>query len=227
MKVALLSFTPEPLKAIYVAYRIMHHEVPDSLEELDVSREEMEEVFRRLLKEGVQVPFEFVQTTWLFKGVSRQFTHQLVRHRTAAYMQQSMRVVPKESFADRRDFIVPPKIRKNERAYKIYKKTMYIIQHYYRKLRELGVDVQDARCILPIGIHTCIMMTINYRNLLHFARQRLCLAAQWEIRKATKLMREEVKRKMGEIFAEPMAPPCESLGVCWMPHFDCPKRRGK
>ena len=42
--------------------------------------------------------WEFINYTFLITGVSRAFTHQLVRTRTASYAQQAMRVTDQKDF---------------------------------------------------------------------------------------------------------------------------------
>jgi thymidylate synthase (FAD) len=222
--VKLIDFTREPLKIVWLARKIMEQEVPESLEEIKVSEKELEENFRRVINE-LQSPLEFINTVWIFKNVSRQFTHQLVRKRTASYAQQSLRVVPKERFYEDYDFYVPPEIEKDSRKLEFLKKAMHNIQELYREALSLGFKVEDARIILPIGIYTSIMMCINYRNLLNFLYQRLCHVAQAEIRTVALMMREEIRSKIGEIFAEPIKEPCLALGRCLFPYTPCEFRK--
>jgi len=218
--VKLLDYTKDPLKVIWLARRIMEQEIPESIDEVNVSEEELKENFRRIVKE-IPTPLEFVNTIWLFKNVSRQFTHQLVRTRTATFAQQSMRVVRKEDFFDKGHYYIPPKIQKDEKKKAFLEKAMCTIQNLYREALSMGFDIEDARIILPIGIHTCIMMRIDYRNLRHFLIQRLCDLAQAEIRMVAQKMKTEIRNKMGAIFAEPIDKPCIALGICQLPYNPC------
>ena len=79
---------------------------------------------------GHESVFEHVNFTFAIDGVSRSLTHQLVRHRLASYSQQSQRYVKLENFK----FVTPPLIKKDEKALKIYEKTM----KEQRKLNEVG-----------------------------------------------------------------------------------------
>lgn len=45
-----------------------------------------------------------------------------------------------------------------------------------------GVPEEDARFIIPEGIATRLMLTMNVRELRHFFSLRSCNRAQWEIR---------------------------------------------
>ncbi len=65
--------------------------------------------------------------------------------------------------------------------------------HYY-KLLEAGVPEEDARYVLPNGVNTNIIVTMNARELYNFFALRLCSRAQWEIRQVAWKMLEEVKK---------------------------------
>jgi len=60
----------------------------------------------------------------------------------------------------------------------------------YQALRELGIRKEDARFLLPNATATRIVVTMNFRELLHFFRIRIHPAAQWEIcRMAVRMLR--------------------------------------
>jgi thymidylate synthase (FAD) len=56
------------------------------------------------------------------------------------------------------------------------------VQDAYHALRELGLRKEDARFVLPNAAATRILVTMNFRELLHLFRIRVSRAAQWEIR---------------------------------------------
>jgi thymidylate synthase (FAD) len=72
-------------------------------------------------------------------------------------------------------------------------------EHYYRLL-ELGVPEEDARYVLPNGVNTNIVVTMNARELYNFFALRLCSRAQWEIRLVAWRMLEEVKKIHPRLF---------------------------
>ena len=53
---------------------------------------------------------------------------------------------------------------------------------------EGGIRKEDARFILPQGIETKIIITMNGRELRHFFKLRCERDAQWEIRALAKAM---------------------------------------
>ncbi len=57
------------------------------------------------------------------------------------------------------------------------------------------------------------MMTVNLRELIHIANERLCTRAQWEIREVVSRMKEEVV-KVEPFFEKYLTPKCARLGYC-------------
>ena len=115
-------------------------------------------------------------------GVSRSFTHQWVRYRIAAHMQQSLRYV-KIDVSNTDWFVVPPSITmKGADAVIEYVKNQIETGKTYLKLLELGVPPEDARFALPIGTKTHLSSAFDAEEYIHILYQRLCFDAQWEIR---------------------------------------------
>ena len=77
-------------------------------------------------------PFEHASFTFGIEGISRACSHQLVRHRIASYSQQSQRYVDGTKF----EFVTPPEIEKNEKAYSAYKKVIDMQSEAYREIRD-------------------------------------------------------------------------------------------
>lgn len=64
----------------------------------------------------------------------------------------------------------------------------------------MGIDQEDARFILPQGITTKLMMTMNARELRHFFSLRSCNRAQWEIRQLSDEMLKQCKKVAPVLF---------------------------
>jgi len=77
---------------------------------------------------------------------------------------------------------VPPSIKENEEATRLYEKELQNIFDTYQKLLSLKVPEEDARFILPNATETKIVATANARELMHFFKLRMDKNAQWEIR---------------------------------------------
>ncbi len=156
----------------------------------------------RIVKRGHHSILEHASFTFGVEGISRACSHQLVRHRIASYSQQSQRYVPYNEMG----FIMPESIRKKglEKEVELFAENA---KNLYKRLVESGVPKEDARFILPTGMETKIVVTMNARELLHFFTLRLCERAQWEIRKLALLMLKEVKKVAPNIFRG-AGPPC-------------------
>jgi flavin-dependent thymidylate synthase len=134
--------------------------------------------------------WEFIHFTFLIEGVSRAFTHQLVRTRTASYSQQSMRVVNMEEWT----YEIGPSITSNEIRSDVYISTMKMIDAAYKTLIDNGANTEDARGVLPTNIHTNIMITINMRNFINMARKRSSIRVMNEHEKVIDAMVIEIER---------------------------------
>lgn len=103
--VALLSCNNDPLGAIAAAAMAYEGKFVSSLEE--VSDDDRRRYLREMQKTKLKMPLEAVNMMFRVKGVSRGFTHQMVRQRTAAYSQESMRFAVKEDMP----VVLPPSIK--------------------------------------------------------------------------------------------------------------------
>lgn len=125
---------------------------------------------------------------------SRACSHQLVRHRIAAYSQESMRYC---NYGKRGLMVIcPPSIGVPVGDYSMYymydtltrrqqdwvKAVDFAYEEYQRELQE-GVRPEDARFILPNATKTEVVATYNLRMWRHVFKERaLNSHAQWEIR---------------------------------------------
>lgn len=125
---------------------------------------------------------DFSYYIFSFEGVSRSFTHQWVRYRIAAHMQQSLRYV-KINPLSTDWFVVPPSITKSGvDAVVKYVQNQLSAGKKYLELLDMGVPSEDARFALPIGTKTHLSSAFNAEEFIHIVYQRTCFDAQWEIR---------------------------------------------
>lgn len=119
--------------------------------------------------------------TFLFEGISRACTHQLVRHRLASFSQESQRYVDLSKGGWQP--IVPDAIAANPAAMAEMAEFWQMVEEKYAKLRDLGIRKEDARFLLPNAAETRIVATMNFAAWSHFFWLRAVdTAAQWEIR---------------------------------------------
>jgi flavin-dependent thymidylate synthase len=130
--------------------------------------------------------WEFVDFVFQLRNVTRGFTHQFVRTRTNSYAQQTMRMLKKTNFTYR----IPPRLKLPDKEIeKIrYEGCMEFIQKVYDDLIANGIEVEDARGVLPTNIHTNICVKVNLRTLSDMAKSRTGLRTQDEYREVMDLM---------------------------------------
>lgn len=173
MKVKLLFTTPDAEKLIETAGRT-------SYLSFNKQEEGTEKAFiKMLIENGHLSVLEHAYATFRISGVSRAFTHQLVRHRLCSFTQQSQRYVDESNF----NFIEPDSIRNNSDVHSIFTKFMEEAKKVYSQLQKLGIKNEDARFILPNAVESQIVVTANFREWRHIIKFRGNPEAQWEIRR--------------------------------------------
>jgi len=120
--------------------------------------------------------WEFVDYTFQIVGVTRAFTHQLVRTRTASYAQQAQRVVNMGEFGH----LVPDTVKGDPIKEVIWDGVMETISSAYQQLQGMGVPNQDCRGLLPTNVLTNIITKMNLRTLADLIGKRKNLRAQGE-----------------------------------------------
>lgn len=133
---------------------------------------------RARLRDGHESIIEHAAATFELSGISRACSHQLVRHRLASYSQESQRYVDMAA----PEWVLPDAIAHDPEALALWEAFSTQITDTYRALRERGVRKEDARFVLPNAAATRIIVSMNFRELLHFFRMRITPEAQWEIR---------------------------------------------
>jgi flavin-dependent thymidylate synthase len=139
--------------------------------------------------------WEFVDFTFLISGVTRAFTHQLVRTRTASFAQQTMRVLD-VSEGRGWDYGTGPTIDDDPTEKdptgsrgQIYDTAMADIDDAYKELISLGAKIEDARGVLPTNILTNIVVKMNMRTFCEMSRKRASSRTQGEYRAVIDEMR--------------------------------------
>jgi len=220
--VNMLSHTEKPLETMAYAWKVMHENVPDSLEHYAWGKttKMLEDDFIEMVNNGIGTPVEYVNTVWVLKGVSRAFQQQLTRYRVGtSFSIQSLRCQDVGNFADNGSYHIPKGLDYNgEQAFRI---SMHEIQERYRDLIDSGVSVEDSRGILPLNIHSTITVAMNLRALAGIVSQRTCIHTQGEWKPIIKQMKQQVAEKISPVVAEQLfKKPCEK-GACMIPEKSC------
>lgn len=208
MKIILLEKPNDPLVTIAHGIEVMTGKY--------ISLDELRETVLDVRKTNLQGVLETIHFSLSIKGVTRAFTHQLVRYRTASFNQESMRFVRPEG----KDWYYVPerlKLPGNGELLAEYCKQMEFIKESYNFLIEKGAPIEVARGLLPTNVLTNIDMACNFRTLVNICETRLCNQAQkgeWgEFANQVKgLVKEQVRD--GDVLAEFLQPICERTKRC-------------
>jgi thymidylate synthase ThyX len=211
-KVHLLWATPDPLGAIAAACRMYEGKVTYSLD--DITPEERVYYWDQVFQTHLRAPLEFVKFHFFIEAVTRSFTHQMVRQRTAVYAQESLRFAVKENL-------------------EIWVDMIQEIQDTYNLLISRGIPAEDARGLLPHATTTRLNYCTDLRNLLEVAGNRLCTQAAFEWRAVFAGIMSAIRQyrnfdytawqfeMIGEPAAQTFAPICYRKGSCpFMAVFD-------
>jgi len=199
MQVRLIDYARAPLEKLYAAFRTCYSadtpiEIWEKIEAEKISREKIRDFIGERLKTGHASPLEQVVFWFAISGVSRSLSHQFVRHRIGiSFEQQSQRYVKFKQFAE------------------LLEKTSEL----YARALKAGIPAEDARFVLPNAAPTNFHVMVNFAEMLHICDLRLCVRAQWEIRRMVAVMRAEIKRVLPEI-AVFLQPKCgeNRMGYC-------------
>ena len=158
--------------------------------------------------------FEHSVWNFIITGVSRSFTHELVRHRAGfGYSQLSQRYVD-ESTAD---FVEPDCIADDPELHETWRAAVEHAQQAYVELvaglQRKFASVEDktlrrkmarqaARSILPNATETKIFVTANARALRHFIELRCNEHAETEIRVVAGQVLDILEREAPNIFGD-------------------------
>jgi thymidylate synthase (FAD) len=168
---------------------------------------------RHILEVGHLSVLEHGVVTFYFIGVSRSFTHELIRHRHFSYSQLSQRYVPERTAA----MVEPDVIAADPELHKKFVEATEAGVRAYNELlaglEERFADVdnatlrrkqarQAARSVLPNATETRIVVTGNYRAWRHFIAMRATEHADVEIRQIAIECLRQLKDVAPNVFAD-------------------------
>jgi flavin-dependent thymidylate synthase len=178
--------------------------------------------FTEMSRTVLKAPLEWINFSFYFEGVTRAFTHQLVRQRTAVYVQESQRFAVKENA--RWEVAKPPSIARLAEDHPmrvLWDQADTYDAWVYNALIAGGIPAEDARGRLPTNITTRIHYHTDLRNLAQQSGLRLCSQAQWEwkqvwagILRAIRSYGPDEERWQQDAIAGLFRPICYQTGKC-------------
>lgn len=177
----LLQATPDPLGSIAAFAKMYKGEVVRDKRE--VTDDERRYYLAEMQKTKLKAPLEAVNFHYMIEGVTRSFTHQMVRQRTAVYAQESLRFAVKDGIDE--EVALPPSLQgvsEDDPKRMLWQQAVNRIDDVYCALVDSGMPAEDARGLLPHNITTRLNYATNLRSLQDHAGNRLCTQAQFEWR---------------------------------------------
>lgn len=154
-----------------------------------------------IIKRGHEAVLEHASFTVKFicdRGVS----HEIVRHRLAAYCQESTRYCnySKGKFNEEITVIKPCYLDAKSAAYEIWKRSCDLAEVAYFAMLLEGRTPQEARAVLPNSLKTEVVMTADIREWRHFLKLRCSSAAHPQMQEVALLLLNIVHDQIPVLF---------------------------
>jgi thymidylate synthase (FAD) len=168
---------------------------------------------RHILNVGHLSVLEHGTVTFYLTGVSRSFTHELIRHRHFSYSQLSQRYVPERDAAMVEPDVIADDPELHAKFVAAAEASLTAYTELLEGLEKKFADVQNAtlrrkqarqaaRAVLPNATETRIVVTGNYRAWRHFIGMRASEHADVEIRAVAIDCLRELQRVAPNVFAD-------------------------
>jgi thymidylate synthase (FAD) len=164
------------------------------------------EYIQTLIRQQHDSVLEHASWTFLLTGVSRAFTHQLVRHRVGFSYSQLSQQYHDETTAK---FVMPEEVKANPAVMELWLRLIEELRQGYQSIsndlkagdvgqhtspREMRRSVGSAaRSILPNSTATKIVFSANGRALRHFLSTRGAIAGDLEMRRVSALLYSQLE----------------------------------
>ena len=192
MKVDLISYTgqghPDPLyaaKLLVFTKNTRLQMTPDGMNKFAMMSEEQLKPELDYMAGTIPSSWEFVDLIFSINDVSRATAQQITRTRTASFAMQSQRVT------DMRD-VTWDKREEDFEEQELYDARMNQAINEYQDAVDNGMTLEDARDLLPIGVHCNLIAKYNLRNFVELCRKRDSLRVQGPYRDMVQQMRAQV-----------------------------------
>lgn len=162
-----------------------------------------EKFLKGIISRGHEAVLEHCSFTVKFicdRGVS----HEIVRHRLAAYCQESTRYCnySKDKYNNEITVIEPCYLTQGTETYARWEKACIEAESAYFDLLNAGCSPQEARAVLPNSLKTELVMTADIREWRHFLRLRCGKAAHPQIREVATQLLEALQWDLPVLFGD-------------------------
>jgi len=136
--------------------------------------------------------------------VNRAVSHELVRHRTCSFLQESQRYVKMDESIT---FIRPSAFFADDSEVTFdWKNAMQSAENGYNILEQEGASPQEARLVLPNSTKTELIVYTNLDGWGHIFDQRDSKAADPSMREVMAPLHEEFRQRWPEVFRKKQTP---------------------
>lgn len=151
-----------------------------------ISDNSAEKFVAGIIKRGHEAVLEHAVVTVKFT-VDRGVSHEIVRHRLAAYCQESTRYCnySQGKHGGEITVIKPHYLNEDTEGWFQWRRACIEAEKRYFRLLDFGCSPQEARAVLPNSLKTEVVMTANLREWRHFFRLRTAEAAHPQMREVT------------------------------------------
>jgi thymidylate synthase (FAD) len=155
---------------------------------------------RNIVEQGHESVLEHVSVTFYIEGVSRNLTHELIRHRHLSFSELSQRFVD----ASELDVIIPPamgggKQWLSEAHTARYEDTVDLLREQGKTRKQAR---EAARYGLPSGVETKLVVSGNLRAWRDVLKKRLSVHADAEIQELAVKIWEILSHEYPDVFAD-------------------------
>lgn len=174
MTVAILNYTNYAERTCAAAMRGCRNSKPAEILFKELSEEDVIRLIKQAIAMGHESVLEHASISFSISGVSRVLTHQMVRHRIAAYSQLSGRII-----------VLPEWVKPEDLPQWVIDEAMPHTNALFelaQRAHQQGVKTESCRYFLPFGQKTNIVWTMNLRECLHVFKLRSKLDTQKEFR---------------------------------------------
>lgn len=162
-----------------------------------------EKFLKGIISRGHEAVLEHCSLTVKFicdRGVS----HEIVRHRIAAYCQESTRYCnySKDKFGREITVIAPCFLEVTSPQWRAWEHACALAEKAYFNLLDQGCTPQEARAVLPNSLKTELVMTADIREWRHFLKLRCGKGAHPQIREVATQLLEALYQEMPVLFGD-------------------------
>src|SRR3954452_6235435 len=168
---------------------------------------------RHIMEVGHLSVLEHGVVTFYLTGVSRSFTHELIRHRHLSYSQLSQRYVPERDAAVVEPDVIAADPELHEKFVAATTASVRAYEELLEGLEKRSADLPDgtlcrkqarqaARAVLPNATETRIVVTGNFRAWRHFIAMRATEHADVEIRALAVECLRQLQAEVANVFSD-------------------------